>query len=371
MTNTYYSNAIMSYYTDDVILAIKEQDRLMKIMIEKQVVYENLKNEIIQLYMSGTKKLQETNPELFENTHGKSRFEIGKDVINDFINNEKEYNRKSNLAKTIPELKSAGLLEPKMFEVELDFYKAFIAFNNRVIFDRNSTLTEGYQKKINEYAKSGWFFYYFASPDLPLLHEFCDEQYICETFTVNNCFNLRNLLSLWFKQVNPSDSLRRKIKDLSDVLEQISNGGYRTAARNIYALIESESKNCSNAFKKHENKPVKISTGGERAKEIESIINSLNIDWYKKTWESINEYYKKACSNKKYPGIINRNSLIHGDYYDNDLDVSLIDVVKLLIMWVNYKCISDFIQYAIELETDLLQYAQVGIAHLIKLQNKK
>jgi hypothetical protein len=371
MTSAEYKEAIMSYYTEKVILAINEQERLMQIMLNKQILYEDMKTQITDLYMRGTEKLQKQNPELFMNIDGKSKFEIGNQVIQEFLTNKKLYEYKVDKSNSIPELKMAGLLESEMFEIELDFYKSFIEFNNRVLYDRNSTFSREYQVKIQEYAKSGWFFYYLASPDLPLLHEFCDEQYLCETFTVENCLNLRTLLSLWFTQGDPSDSLRRKIKDLDDVIEQINNGGYRSAARNIFALIESESENCSNAFKKYDNKPKNLSSGGDRAKEIERIINSINIDWYKKTWKDINEYYKKACSAKHYPGIVNRNSLIHGDYYNNHLDVSLIDVVKLLIMWINYRMISDFIQYAAELEIDLFQYVQVGLAHRIDAQTRK
>ena len=364
-----YKNAIMSYYTDEVLEAIRQQDELMQVMFKKQEAYETLKSRILDLYIEGGKKLQKKQPKLFLGAEDKTRFEIGHQVTIDFLYNKNKHKKTVNIINEIPEIKEAGSLEPKMFEIELDFYKSFIQFNNKIIDDRKVIFTKEYQEKIDEYAETGWFFNYLASPDLPLLHDFCDEQYICEAFTFKGCYNIKTLLSTWFTQKPPSESMRRKTEDLIDVINLINNKGYRTAARNVFALLESESKNCSNAFRNIENKRKTLRTGVERAEEIERIINSLNIEWHKGTWKAINGYYKKAASNTIYPGIINRNRLIHGDYYDEHLDVSLKDVIKLLMLWVNYRMISDFIQYVVELEADLLQYAMVGLAHKISKKN--
>lgn len=366
-----YRDEIMSYYTEEVLLAINQQDILMKDLGEKQQKYENLKLKIINLYIEGNKKLIEKYPNLIPVMDDKSRFEIGNQVIDYFLNNKSLYKGMAIKINEIPEIKEAGQLEMKMFETEFEFYKSFIKFNNKMIDDRMTILSKEYRNKIDDYAKNGWFFYYLTSPELPLLHDFCDEQYICETFTFQNCYNMKILLSNFFNQSDVSNSMRRKLEDIKDILNLITDKGYKTAARNLYALLESESKNCSNAFRNLENKRKSLRTGKERAEEIERIINSLNIVWFKNIWKEINEYYKKATSNNIYPGIINRNRLIHGDYYDDHLDVSLKDVIKLFLLWINYRMISDFVQYVVELEADLLQYVLVGLAHKISDEQDK
>ncbi|MCF7930453.1 MAG: hypothetical protein K9L02_02965 [Acholeplasmataceae bacterium] len=366
MDNIDYQEAIMSYFTENVIQAIKVQDNLQQDLAQKQEVYENIRSRIIDLYITGTEKLKEKNVENPINHEGKSRFEIGQDVIKAFINSKPEYNNFVNAMKEIPELREAGNLETEMAKALLDFYKAFKKFNDQIINDRNVIFSKDYQDKIDEYAKTGWFFFYLASPDIPLLHDFCDEQYICETFVYLNCSNIRILLSGFLGQNNPSDSMRRKIQDLNDAINLISHQGYRSAARNIFALLESESKNCSNALRNLEFKTQNLRTGIERAKEIENIVNSINVNWYKDTFQKINSYYKKATSNDITPGIVNRNALIHGDYYKDYMDVSLSDTLKLLLMFVNYRVISDFVQYVVELEADTMQYAMVGLAAMLR-----
>lgn len=364
-----YQKAMLSYYTEDVLRAIKKQDELLSDLHNKQEVYESLKSKITDLYISGFAKLKEINIKNPFDIDGKSRFEIGFDVIQSYLSNNEDYNKYSSAINQIPDLKKVGDFEKRMPNALLDFYKSFKAYHDCVLEDRITILTKQYQNRIDELSKSGWFFSYLASPDLPLLHDFCDEHYLCDFFIHSDCSYIRILLSPFLNQENPSNSMRRKIQDLDDVIYLISHNGYRSAARNLFALLESESKNCSNVFRKLRFLKDNLRTGKERSDEIQKIVKSINVDWYVSTLKTIDAYYMKSTAKEITPSIINRNILIHGDYFQNYMDVSLSDTLKLLLLFVNYRMVSDFVQYVVELEADIAQYTMIGIAQMIRKEN--
>lgn len=118
----------------------------------------------------------------------------------------------------------------------------------------------------------------------------------------------------------------------------MESGCYRAASRNLFALIESEHKKCADAFEGFFEKAKKFKNGLARSKKITKLLENLNIEWDKRCWQKINAYYQKVVINN---GPIDRNAIVHGDYYSDKMDIDKYDAMKLILLWLNLRLIAD------------------------------
>ena len=61
--------------------------------------------------------------------------------------------------------------------------------------------------------------------------------------------------------------------------------------------------------------------------------------------------------------IIDRNLLVHGEYYNDKMDITAHDVVKLILLFLNVRYISDYIQNYFDIIKNLQTY---GLAYFFR-----
>ena len=90
------------------------------------------------------------------------------------------------------------------------------------------------------------------------------------------------------------------------------------------------------------------------------IVNNMMGEWDIEAWNKIDSYYKKLTANRKNSDItLNRNSIIHGDYYNDSIDISEKDALRIFLLWINIRVITDnlaFIEDFIRNKVLLLPY---------------
>jgi aspartyl/asparaginyl beta-hydroxylase (cupin superfamily) len=69
----------------------------------------------------------------------------------------------------------------------------------------------------------------------------------------------------------------------------------------------------------------------------------------------IEEHYKKMIISKDNP-LIDRNLLVHGDYYNDKMDITARDVVKLILLFINIRYISSFVQKYLDMIKQIIIY---------------
>ena len=92
------------------------------------------------------------------------------------------------------------------------------------------------------------------------------------------------------------------------------------------------------------------------------------MDWELHAWEKINAYYEKITKSDLFDGIVNRNSVIHGDYQSDKLDITMHDNIKLLLLYINLRIIADHIcnledlyEHFLDMLPTILDMMQAGI----------
>lgn len=73
--------------------------------------------------------------------------------------------------------------------------------------------------------------------------------------------------------------MKRNIDDLFITVELLISGYYRSAARNLFALLDSEHKKAADAFEGYFDKRKKYGKGHLRAEKIRGLVDKLNVDW--------------------------------------------------------------------------------------------
>lgn len=143
-------------------------------------------------------------------------------------------------------------------------------------------------------------------------------------------------------------------------LEMMYNGCYRSAARNWFALIEHEHKRCADILEGYWEVKKEYKNGGQRSEKIYMIVKDMMGEWDTEAWNKIDSYYKKLTTNHKSSDItLSRNPIIHGDYYNDSIDVSENDALRLFLLWINLRVITDqlaFIEDFIRNRVLLLPY---------------
>ena len=150
---------------------------------------------------------------------------------------------------------------------------------------------------------------------------------------------------------------------MESVFGNLYNGYYRTAARTMFALIENELKNTSQVFEGYFEKEKEYKNGKQRAAKIESILPYIDMPYAKENWDIFNAKYERIS---KSDGMIDRNAIIHGDYKSDKLDVGENDVIKLMLMYLSFKTLGDYIHFHSEIFKEVFNYANIFAAQKLK-----
>ena len=149
----------------------------------------------------------------------------------------------------------------------------------------------------------------------------------------------------------------------------MENGEYRFSVRTVFALLESEHKNCSTSMDNYLTLDKRIRKGEQRAERIQQLLEGIKEQTYfSEVWDVVNPLYRDIL-NSKAESFIDRNSIIHGDYSSKTLDICEKDAVKLLLLFMNMRMISDHIQLYCEMLRVSINYTEIHVAQ--QLKNKK
>ena len=237
--------------------------------------------------------------------------------------------------------------DPKMFaftnrvnrhqKFKYRYYSKLIGYFEMINNDMEKLFTIEYWSFLDKLSDRGWFLPFMQTPDLP----FIDNLDIAETYIISS-MSSNKYEGLYYvkKQILNVNNLKNrlhtnKVNNFKDAIDNLSVGKYRTCARTMFALLESDHKKSSEL--------TKISRGKERSIEISKYIDKIGIEYYRQTWEKIDKYYKSmnSSSNQNDKRVINRNELIHGDYEN---EVTLKDCLQLVYLYFSFKEISFNIQ---------------------------
>lgn len=76
------------------------------------------------------------------------------------------------------------------------------------------------------------------------------------------------------------------------------------------------------------------------------IVDNMMGEWDTEEWNKIDSYYKKLTANHKNSDItLNRNPIIHGDYYNDSIDISENDALRLFLLWINLRVMTDHLSF--------------------------
>lgn len=328
--------------TDEIKEAIKEQTRLSKIAHEMQDIRDALEERSKNLIILGFAKLKEEYPDIESKLSQKeTTVEAMKWLLNEFINKSENYLYVSKRMKEIPEFQENQKLQDDLGIATYNYFNAVYALNEKIDSDRKKFFSKEYIEKMDEYADKGLLLYFLETPDIDLLDKELTENFLIDTYLYNDCISFKIMLERYVNIPDPSPIMRRKGEDLVVAINLINDGCYRSAARNIFALLESEHKRCADAFEGYFTKRKEYKKGHERANKIKSLLDKISIKWEQHSWEKINDYYKKVFANNKIEGVCFRNGIVHGDYPEAAIDTNSREVAKLVLLWLNLRLIAD------------------------------
>lgn len=328
--------------TEEIKEAIKEQTRLSKIAHELQDIRDNLDEQSKNLIISGTAKLKEKYPDIESKLSQKNTtVKAMQWIIKEFLNKSENYLYVTERMKEIPEFQEDRKLQDELGTATYNYFKAVYELNKRIDADRKKFFTTNYISKMDDYADKGVLLYFLETPDIDLLDNELTEEFLIDTYLFKDCLNLKIMLDRYVSIPNPSPIMRRKGEDIIVAINLLNEGCYRSAARNVFALLESEHKRCADVFEGYFTKKREYRKGHERAKKIKDLLDKINIEWEQHSWEQINKYYKKIFANQKTEKICFRNGIVHGDYSEEAIDTSAEEVVKLVLLWLNLRVIAD------------------------------
>lgn len=328
--------------TDEIKEAIKEQTRLSEIAHERQDIRDDLEEKSKNLIVSGFAKLKEKYPDIESKLGQKgTTVEALRWSLNEFVNKSKNYLYVSERMKEIPEFQENLNLQDELGSATYNYFNAVYALNKKIDSDRKKFFSKKYMEKMDEYADKGLLLYFFETPDIDLLDEELTDNYLIDTYLYNDCYGLRIMLDRYVSIPIPSPIMRRESEDIIVAINLLNAGCYRSAARNIFALLESEHKRCANAFEGYFTKKKEYKKGHERANKIKDLLDKISIEWEQHSWEKINNYYKKIFANDKMEGVCFRNGIVHGDYTEDAIDTNAEEVGKLVLLWLNLRLLAD------------------------------
>lgn len=342
--------------TSEIKNAIKEQQRLHSIAAQKREKFDSLYEKSIELIKTGSEKFFNKYPDYKQEMElGDTKIEVADRALKLAITTPDKLKEITEKMKEIPELEENNKLNDEIAKASYEYLVAFTDVTDKINEDRKELFSEEYREKLSDLADEGIILYFLETPDLPLLEDKYDGKFLLDTFYFNDCLSIKTLLQGFFMD-NPSPSMKRKADDLFITVELLNGGYYRSAARNLFALLDSEHKKAADAFEGYFEKRKNYDKGHLRAKKISDLVNKLNIDWEIIAWEKVNKYYQKVVSTNPVDGVVHRNSIVHGDYFNKLLDVDKYDVIKLFLLWLNMRQIADLICNIDELYDLFLQY---------------
>ena len=332
--------------TQDQINAILEQTRLHEIALEKMQVRDRLEEQYYELLIKGYQKLSAT-PEILELLPKcDSEVEMLEALFNNVKDVESPMHNITTSMKKIPEFVECEKLNVDVAKAHFNFFCANYELNRRINSDRDTLFPHKYREKMRQLADDGVLLYFLETPDLPLLEDEYTADYILESFSFGDYLSARKLLSSFYQTPDPGVPLQRKLEDAHAALEMMFNGCYRSAARNWFALIEHEHKRCADTLEGYWKAKKEFKNGGQRSKKIYEIIEGMMGDWEQEAWGKIDMFYKKLTAKQKSDDLaLNRNSIIHGDYYSDSIDVSENDSIRLFLLWINLRTLTDHLAF--------------------------
>ena len=330
--------------------AIAEQGRLHLICEAKQNHFYELEEKYRIIFKQGVDLLLAQYPELRDELPQKeTRSEQIRAIAEEVQNPNSSSKRLTKLMKTIPQLVEAESMNVEIGKACLEFFIALSNLNAKICEDRKNFFSEEYLAKMDLLADEGVMMYFLETPDFPLLATECDANYVLDSFIFGEYMSSKALLESFFMVSMPGEPLQRKQEDIDSAMCNMLSGFQRTAARNWFSLLESEHKRCSLVLEGFWEKTREFKNGFQRSQKIQELFDrTINVDWELRAWKKIDVYYQKMVG-KAQPGVVNRNALIHGDYNSDSMDVTDRDVIKIMLMWINMRLISDHFCYIEEL----------------------
>ena len=334
--------------------AFEEQMNQSKITKQKMDAYYDLREKMIDLYQKGVNKIDEFKS---KDSMDFSKVEVLENVIKEKINNTEKSKLYSKYLKEIPELVEAGKfeqeLEEKFFDYALSQLKLDAAINNT----KNNLFSKEYLQKMDEYAEEGILLYFLETPNFPILDEKITKENLLDALLIGDCYGIKGLFQTFVTLPNPSPSMEKKIDDVMVSVNNLIDGYYRSAARNIFALLESEHKNIAKSLEGFFAQEKHYKNGKQRSAKIEELVRLSDMPRAKESWEKFNKYYERIVTSTD--SAIDRNAIIHGDYYSDKLDITAYDVVKLLLLYLSFRTLGDYIQNHVHIFEQAFQYIMI------------
>ncbi len=362
----FYKEALKIKENPDVIAAIKKQTELSEDAHKKEKIRFEIEDKLYELYHSiptnGIDNALFGNQDLPEHERNVQMMEM-------WMKDDPKLNSLRETLINSGKSDEIGDLERKLENAFFEYSLALIRLDDAINESRKNLFSKEYKEKMKEYADNGVLLYFLETPDAPILSKGVTIDDVLESFTFNKCMSLKTLFYRFVSEENPSPSMRRKAEDIISTVNCLENGEYRSAARTVFALLESEHKNCSSAMDNYFTLDKKMRKGAQRAERIQQLLDFLKEQTYfTEVWNIVNPLYRNIL-NSKVDSFIDRNSIIHGDYYSDNLDINEKDVVKLLLLFLNMRMISDHIQLYCEMLKVCIHYTEIHISQ--QLKNKK
>ncbi len=332
--------------TPEIIAAIEKQRELHLLADEKMNVFYSMEDAYRKLFKQGVDKLYLKYPEAQNYLpKGETYIERFNEIDAGVSNPDSEIKKLSSLMKEIDELVEAEKMNETLGQACFEYYTAIAALNEKIADDRKCFFTKEYLAKMDALADEGVFLYFLETPDYSILDEKCNADFVLDSFTFGNYISTLTILDSFFHMPMAGPSMIRKQEDIASAVKNMMLGFQRTAARNWFALIESEHKKCAEAMEGYFEKERKFKNGKERSKKIDELFSkTLNVEWESMAWRKIDAYYQKMIG-KPIESVPNRNELIHGDYDSNSIDITAKDVIKIMLIFINLRLIADHFSF--------------------------
>ena len=343
--------------------AIKEQKRLAQISSEKRIAFDNLMDQSITLLRIGSEKFYNKYPQYKEDLPQEDiKFDIALRALELAVNNPERLFEILSRMDEIDELKRNKEITDSLTKAFYEYIVSFSELEDRLKQDREKLFSKEYRNKMASYADNGVLLYFLETPDFPILDADITPNDILDSLYCGNSMN--TLFSSFFKMKNVGVSMERKMKDLALTIDLLFAGEYRTAARNLFALLDSEHKKAANAYEGILSKRKEYKKGFQRSIKIGELVDRLDDEWYDEAWNKIDQYYAKVVATNPQDGVIHRNSIVHGDYDSQLIDVDRYSVAKLLLLWLNMRLMADIFCNKEEIFSLLIQYLPAIIMYL-------
>lgn len=337
--------------------AYEDQMKKSKITKKKMDAYYDLREKMIDLYQKGVNKIDEFKS---KDSMDFSKVEVLENVIKEKINNTEKSKLYSKYLKEIPELVEAGKFEQELEEKFFDYASSQLKLDAAINDTKNNLFGKKYLQKMDEYAEEGILLYFLETPDFPILDEKITKEDLLEVLLFDECSAIKDLFQTFVTLPNPSPSMEKKIDDVIVSINNLNEGYYRSAARNIFALLESEHKNIAKSLEGFFAHEKHYKNGKQRSTKIDELVRLSNMPRAKESWEKFNKYYERIVTSTDCA--IDRNAIIHGDYYSDKLDITAYDVVKLLLLYLSFRSLGDYIQNHVHIFEQAFQYMVIHTA---------